>query len=129
MSNPRNTKAKQAILDEINKSPYALSQPELFDRLKGLCDRVTIYRVLDRLVLEHKIHRIVNVDGTLNYAPCVSCERVHNHSHDHLHFSCTNCKKLECLAEQQIQINLAKGYKVNELFLTISGLCPSCSIS
>lgn len=128
MSNPRNTKAKQAILDEINQSPYALSQPELFDRLKGLCDRVTIYRVLDRLVLEHKIHRIVNVDGTLNYAPCFSCETAHSHSHDHLHFSCTNCKKLECLTEQHIHIILAKGYQVNELFLTISGLCPSCSV-
>ena len=59
MSNPRNTKAKQAVLNEIANSSFALSQPELFERVKGTCDRVTVYRVLDRLVTENKIHKIV----------------------------------------------------------------------
>lgn len=126
MSLPRNTKAKQAVLDEINRSTYALSQPELFERVKGTCDRVTVYRILDRLVAENKIHRIVNVDGTLNYAACTQCDTHNMHAHDHLHFSCIECKKIECLSEQSVQVQLPSHYQIKELFLTISGICPTC---
>ena len=126
MSNPRNTKAKQAVLNEIANSSFALSQPELFERVKGTCDRVTVYRVLDRLVTENKIHKIVNIDGTINYAHCASCDESHTHAHDHLHFSCVKCKKIECLEEQLIHVKLPDTYQIKELFLTISGTCPSC---
>jgi Fur family ferric uptake transcriptional regulator len=126
MSIPRNTKAKQAVLHEISSSDFALSQPEIFERVKGACDRVTVYRILDRLVTENKIHKIVNVDGTINYARCTSCDESHMHAHDHLHFSCIACKKIECLAEQIVHVNLHASYQIKELFLTISGICPSC---
>ncbi|MEY3050168.1 MAG: hypothetical protein RL365_2206 [Bacteroidota bacterium] len=129
MSTPRNTKAKQAVLNEINLSGYALSQPEIFDRVQGICDRVTVYRILDRLVRENKIHKIVNIDGTINYAGCNSCHEDHGHTHDHLHFSCIRCKKIECLEEQLIQVSLPDSYQIKELFLTISGICPSCSLT
>jgi Fur family ferric uptake transcriptional regulator len=126
MSLPRNTKAKQAVLAEINRSTFALSQPELFERVKGICDRVTVYRILDRLVAENKIHRIVNIDGTLNYAACNQCDTHYSHAHNHLHFSCLECKKIECLSEQSVQVQLPNNYFVKELFLTISGICPTC---
>jgi len=126
MSLTRNTKAKQAVLEEINRSTFALSQPELFERVKGRCDRVTVYRILDRIVAENKIHRIVNVDGTLNYAACIQCDTHNMHAHDHLHFSCIECKKIECLSEQSVQVQLPSHYQIKELFLTISGICPTC---
>jgi len=129
MSNPRNTKAKQAVLNEINQSSFALSQPEIFDRVQGMCDRVTVYRILDRLVTENIIHKIVNVDGTINYARCIRCNDGHEHAHDHLHFSCITCKKIECLEEHLIHVKLPDAYQIKELFLTISGICPSCSLS
>ena len=47
---PRNTLAKQAILDLISTSENALSHIEIQQKLNNLCDRVTIYRVLGRLV-------------------------------------------------------------------------------
>lgn len=128
MSITRNTKAKQAVLEELEKSPYALSQPDIFDRLKGTCDRVTVYRILDRLVGENRIHKVVNVDGIINYALCNDCDSNETHSHDHLHFSCTQCKHIECLEEQQIIIDLPKDYQIKEIFLTISGVCPRCSV-
>ena len=126
MPSPRNTKAKQAVLDEIMNSSFALSQPDIFDKLQGSCDRVTVYRVLDRLVAENKIHKIVNIDGTINYAPCHTCPTTSAHDHDHLHFSCVVCKRLECLEEQHIDIRLPENYQIKEIFFTISGICPSC---
>lgn len=122
----RNTKAKQAVLDEMSRANRALSQPELFERLNGICDRVTVYRILDRLISEKKIHKIVNIDGVLNYALCQTCDDHVAHSHDHFHFSCTQCKRIECLEENQIQVNLPINYQVQELYLTVSGICPGC---
>jgi Fur family ferric uptake transcriptional regulator len=122
----RNTKAKQAVLDEMSRANRALSQPELFERLNGICDRVTVYRILDRLISEKKIHKIVNIDGVLNYALCQTCDDLVAHSHDHFHFSCTQCKRIECLEENQIQVNLPINYQVQELYLTVSGVCPGC---
>lgn len=126
MPSPRNTKAKERILGIILASDRALSQSEVFVQMEGLCDRVTVYRVLDRLVIEKKIHKIVNVDGIINYAGCATCDTAALHQHDHLHFSCTRCKKLACLEDQQIHVSLPNDYTIHELFLTISGICPAC---
>jgi Fur family ferric uptake transcriptional regulator len=125
MSIPRNTKAKQAVLHEISSSDFALSQPEIFDRVQGICDRVTVYRILDRLVTENKIHKIVNVDGVINYATCQSCTTIHYHNH--LHFSCENCKSITCLDEHEISFSLPPNYQFKESFFTISGVCPNCN--
>ena len=66
----RNTTAKQEILKMIANAGQALSHVEIQQQLNNLCDRVTIYRVLNRLVEEQKIHKIVNTDGVVNYAAC-----------------------------------------------------------
>lgn len=50
MKQKRNTIAKTKILDLINTAEVALSHAEIETLLDGLCNRVTIYRVLDRLV-------------------------------------------------------------------------------
>lgn len=62
MKQARNTTAKTEILDLISQSEVALSHSEI-QSLDGLCDRVTIYRVLDRLVEEDLVHKVVNTDG------------------------------------------------------------------
>ncbi len=126
MTITRNTRAKERILEIILASDRALSQSDVFGQVDGLCDRVTVYRVLDRLVSEKKIHKIVNVDGIINYAGCSSCDTANLHQHDHLHFSCVRCKKLSCLENHHVDVTLPLGYAVQELFLTISGICPSC---
>ena len=43
----RKTVAKTLILDIITKSNVALSHSEIHNLTDGICDRVTIYRVLD----------------------------------------------------------------------------------
>ena len=54
----RNTTAKTEIQDLIVSSSVALSPSEIQKSLEGLCDRVTIYRVLERLMVEGVIHKI-----------------------------------------------------------------------
>ncbi|MGE6221421.1 Fur family transcriptional regulator [Nubsella zeaxanthinifaciens] len=122
----RNTIAKTEIRKLISTSPVALSQPEIQQALNDVCDRVTIYRVLDRLVDEGAVHRIVNVDGVIKYAECHQCETQHHH-HNHVHFSCEKCKAVTCLEDVEPTFKLPKQYQVKEVNFTLSGLCPNCS--
>lgn len=67
----RNTIAKAKILELINHSEVALSHSEIEKLTEGLCNRVTIYRVLDRLTDEGHIHRFINIDGHQKFAACL----------------------------------------------------------
>jgi len=125
MKTVRNTTAKTQIQELIITSSIALSHSEIQKSLEGLCDRVTIYRVLERLLNEDVIHKIVNVDGVVKYAGCHSCTAKHNHNH--IHFSCEKCKSVTCLQNVQPSYKLPQNYIVSEMNFTLSGLCPQCS--
>lgn len=120
----RNTTAKKQIQELLILSSEALSHSDIQVSLEGLCDRVTIYRVLERLLEEGLIHKIVNLDGVVKYAACHTCKEKHNHNH--MHFSCQNCKSLTCLDDVEPIYKLPKNYKAIETNFTISGLCPKC---
>lgn len=123
----RNTVARQRILDIIRSNNVAISHAMLQEKMEGSCDRVTIYRVLERLVKEDLIHRIVNINGVVNYAACKICEHTEKHEHQHIHFSCVNCGTVNCITEKPISIELPKNYLPTEYQLTIAGYCPACS--
>ena len=126
MKATRNTTAKTTILEIIKNSAVALSHTEIQTLSNPICDRVTIYRVLDRLVREDIIHKIVNLDGTIKYA---SCQHAHNeteHTHNHIHFSCEKCHLVTCLEHVEPTFDLPPNYQVNEVNFTLSGLCPNC---
>lgn len=123
----RNTAAKTEIQELILNSDVALSHHEIQEKTKGLCDRVTIYRVLDRLVDDGVIHKIVNVDGVSKYAACHSCTEDHKHTaHNHVHFSCQKCKTVTCLENVEPTFKLPTNYSVSEVNFTVSGICPAC---
>jgi Fur family transcriptional regulator, ferric uptake regulator len=125
MKQTRNTTAKTEIINLINNAHVALSHAEIQTALDGLCDRVTIYRVLDRLTEEGVVHKIVNVDGVIKYASCESCS--YSHKHNHIHFSCNKCKTVTCITDVEPTFKLPKKYTVSEVNFTVSGLCPQCS--
>lgn len=129
MKNSRRTVAKTEIKNLIEHSPVALSHSEIQESLNGLCDRVTIYRVLDRLLAENSIHKVVNLGGTIKYAACHSCttEAKIEHIHHHAHFSCDHCQKITCLEDIEPQFKISPDYQIKEINFTISGTCPNCS--
>ncbi len=73
MKSPRTTTAKTEIQELIVSSSVALSHTEIQKSLEGLCDRETIFSVLERLMEEGVIHKIINVDGVVKYAGCHFC--------------------------------------------------------
>ena len=127
MKTTRNTTAKSAILELIKNSDVALSHIEIQKLIGDLCDRVTIYRVLNRLVKEDVIHKIATPDGTVKYAPCHHHHLDnHIHSHNHVHFSCEKCLSVTCLDSVEPSFKIPDHYVVKEVNFTLSGLCPKC---
>ncbi len=127
MKTIRNTASKTAILELITNSEVALSQIEIQNTLNGFCDRVTIYRVLDRLVNEDLVHKIATPDGTIKYASCNHLHEIHTHSHHHVHFSCEKCLAVTCLENVEPVFKIPENYKVKEMNFTLTGLCPKCN--
>ena len=123
----RNSSTKTEIISLLNEKKTALTHKDFQDYFEKSIDRVTIYRALDRLVEEGKLHRIANLEGGIQYALCNTCSHeTHFHNHDHIHFSCRICKKTICLENNIPNLNLPKDYVIEEKQILISGICPNC---
>lgn len=127
MKQARNTIAKSSILQLLQQSDIALSHAEIESSLDIEVNRVTIYRILERLIEEGTIHKVVNTDGAMKFAMCQSCNV--DHHHNHIHFSCVNCKEVTCLEGVVPSFKLPKQYSVTEAHFTLSGYCPNCKVA
>ena len=125
MKQSRSTHSKTEILRVIRESDSALSHSDIQLKLGDLCNRVTIYRVLERLEEEGKIHRIVNLNGVVNFALCKGCSDTHHHNH--LHFNCEKCKSVTCIESVIPEIKLPDNYSINQYNFIVSGLCDKCN--
>ena len=122
----RKTAARLAILHEFKASSTAFSHEMLERRLGEVINRATIYRTLKRLEEDGLVHRIVGTDGVQYYALCESCEEDGQHRHQHLHFQCLTCDRVECM-EQEVAVRLPDGYRSVGFNATVSGFCRACS--
>ena len=120
----RNTPTKQAVLTLLKSAGSALSQDMIEVQLKGVMDRVTIYRVLNGFCQDGITHRILSDDGKYYFALCSTCSE-HSHAHDHFHFRCLGCATVECLP-QQIILTLPAGYSMQTANCWVSGYCKAC---
>lgn len=123
----RNTRAKQLVIETLSENSAACTHAFVYEQLKNECDRATVYRILERLTEEGVLHKVVNVDGVINYALCQTCENHSKHTHNHVHFSCESCSEVTCIDQIEPQIQLPKKYRIHEVNLTVSGICPNCS--
>ncbi|OYU84011.1 MAG: Fur family transcriptional regulator [Flavobacterium sp. BFFFF2] len=121
----RKTQSSEAILALIQSQSKALSPTEIGEKLLHNCDRVTIYRVIERLLLEDQIHKIIAPDGGVKYAACPPNNM--KHSHHHVHFYCKKCEVVQCLHQVDIpEISLPENFQLEDSQLITSGICPSC---
>ncbi|UZT99195.1 transcriptional repressor [Chryseobacterium fluminis] len=125
MKKTRNTQAKSEILSLLNDSDKALSHHMIQEKVGALCNRVTIYRVLERLEEEGLVHKFVNVDGVVNYAKCHGCKEG-GHLHNHVHFNCRKCHQVTCIENSVPQIKMPPQFIIEDYNFVISGICPNC---
>jgi len=123
----KNTKQRVRVLEEIASDSAAISQPELEKKLGKEIDRVTLYRILNIYEDKGILHRIIDINGTANYAICSSACTAHHHHDEHVHFNCTNCSKIYCLAVSVPPINIPSGFKTEAMNFIAYGICDKCS--
>ena len=121
----RNTPVRQAVMELLKQAGSALSQEEVQKRLTLPADRITLYRMLQRLCEDGELHRITGENGKWYYAPCINC-RKETHIHDHVHFECENCGRVRCLGSS-LQPELPEGYQAMRFNYWIQGRCSQCS--
>lgn len=102
----------------------AMSQDMIEEKMKGNVDRVTIYRILNSFCEDGIVHKVVSDEGKNYFALCNKCDK-ENHYHDHFHFKCIKCQKVECLMEE-VTIKLPKGYQSENVNCWVSGYCSDC---
>ncbi len=123
----RTTATQTEILTLLEAANTALSHEMVQSELGANMDRATIYRVLNRFCEDGRVHRIVGDDGKQYFALCLNCgELRESHTHNHFHFRCLECGKVECL-KHDIKVPLPDGYTSERFNGFISGRCKNCS--
>ncbi|VXB46696.1 conserved hypothetical protein [Flavobacterium sp. 9AF] len=124
----RKSLTREKIINLLKEKKTALTHKEFQDFFNNEVDRVTIYRALDFLVEEGKLHKVVNLEGGIQYALCQTCtHEKETHSHNHVHFSCLKCNKTTCLENVTPEIKLPKNFETTDIQILISGICDKCN--
>ncbi len=111
----------------MSNSERALSNSEI-ELALGEHDRITLYRTLKSFEKAGIIHQASNHQNIVQYAICHSDCNMHNHNDDHIHFSCESCGTTSCLNDISSEVlKLPKGYKIKEITLSVTGVCPQCN--
>ena len=115
------TGGRLSILNIFINSRVGLSEKDIQDKLSHKSNRATIYRTL-KLFKETGIIHPVSADGSATKFV------LKKEPDEHLHFKCTNCGDITCLADIQISgYNLPEGYKKIESNFLIIGICNECN--
>lgn len=124
MGNVRMTKLTKTLLKVFEESNSAISTVRLAEQLHGRMNRVTVYRILDRLEDEGILHFFRGKDGVKYYAKCKKYGASH-HTNFHPHFQCQSCGKIECL-HIDVQIPSVANYEIETAELLLLGRCKDC---
>ncbi len=126
--NLKKTVPRNSVLEVLSTREVATSQPDLEEILGKEIDRVTLYRILKTFEEKGIIHKIIDMNGTANYAVCHSSCTESQHHDEHLHFNCIVCHHIYCLNEMHIPvISLPRGFKSESVSLVVSGVCDKCN--
>lgn len=124
----KHTRQRVRVLEEIALDSVAISQPELEKKLGKEIDRVTLYRILNIYQDKGILHRVMDMNGTANYAICsAACSQDHHHD-DHVHFNCTSCFKIYCLEVKAPHLKMPGGFKAVSTNTTAYGICEKCNL-
>jgi len=120
----RSTSVRTAVLGVLLNAESALAHPEVLEKLKsfGEFDRVTVYRVLDWLVLHGLAHKVAGTGRACRFQATLA-----NMNHRHAHFQCRECGKICCLSDIQPELSkFPEHFTIESIELNIKGICDDC---
>jgi Fe2+ or Zn2+ uptake regulation protein len=121
----RQTPQREAILRILAQSEKPLTVEEIRNRMaENLSGIPTIYRNLERFVLEGWVENILGADQTMRFVRC----RSKNHHH---HLQCENCGRAVevtgCgIPSATAAVESQTGFRITRHQLLFYGVCPEC---
>lgn len=101
--------------------PVSIFEKELDDY-----NRITLYRTLKIFIEKKIIHEIAMSGQDTHYAICKeTCSSI-KHEHQHIHFKCKKCETISCVSLEKFPTIKVPNYRIDQLELQATGLCPKC---
>ncbi len=125
----RRTPVRAGVLEILAGTSRPLGAVEILEKLPPHTDAVTVYRTLNTFTKKNVIHRVRGEDRVWRYALGNPQETT---AHQHPHFICENCGKVECLKDAEIPKNFVKTLGVGAKYtiqypeVVLHGTCPRC---
>jgi len=120
------TKPQIQVLRELLCADSPLSREDLLERFgKDRPDKVTVYRILEKLRKVGLVHRAYIQKRAWNYELAHHC----GEKQCHPHFTCNRCGKTFCMTGCTVPLvkDLKQGFVIQRQQVKIEGLCPACS--
>ncbi len=125
----RRTPVRAGVLEVLLKAARPLGAVEILEKLPPHTDAVTVYRTLNTFTGKRVLHRVRGEDRVWRYALGDGHETA---AHQHPHFVCAECGKVECLKEAAIPEGFVRGLGVSGAYairypeVLLHGVCPKC---
>ena len=120
-----NTKQKDRILNVIKSYNRSFMVKDLYNDLGGKVGLTTIYRLLDKLIMEGRLTKLINNNITY-YQYLSECD------HDnHFYLKCDKCGLMEhvdcdCIIDLENHILKNHKFMPNKKKIIINGICENC---
>ena len=116
------------VLEVVGNNSYPLSAGDIFKTLErsSSINRVTVYRILDRLVTRGVVDRI-STGGRAAYYGLAPNE----HHQPHPHFYCKVCGQMDCLNPASLNVEtdaIQKTFpgRIDKVEVRVDGICKNC---
>lgn len=125
----RKTPVRLSVLDVLASSREPIDVARIMARLPGHTDAVTVYRTLNTFVRKKIVHRVRGEDRSWRYA---MGDSQHKPEHQHPHFVCAECGRVECLDHAQVPpgfvqtLGVGRRYAITYAEVVLHGTCPKC---
>lgn len=115
------------VLNVLANNPKIMTAYEILNELQphGISAPLTVYRALDALQAQGKVHRIESLNGF------IACNTCHNEPHASCFILCDKCDTSEEISDPKINHFINKwcknlDFSIRKQTIEITGLCKKC---
>jgi len=125
----RRTPVRAGVIEILGKAARPLGAVDILEKLPPHTDAVTVYRTLNTFTRKNVLHRVRGEDRVWRYALGDPRETT---AHQHPHFICETCGKVECLKSAEIphdfvrSLGVQNAYRIHYPEVVLHGTCPKC---
>lgn len=121
-----NTKQKDLILNIIKKQNKEFTIKEIYENIKNEVGLTTIYRLVDKLVIDGVLSKTINKNNITYYNYLESCNE-----DNHFYLKCDKCgslKHIDCDCINELSNHILKNHNfiTNKENIIINGICDKC---